>query len=194
MHIKCTLCNLKFSLHCIGRGYAFISTLSRFLAVVREHNNLITIDKNRYLSEAGNRSARSHPFQYHRPNAYTDWLKFSFFPGQLQLGMDLQPNLFLRRQLMGLSPNYNDLWLYRDMASYACPWGLLANSFNCGGFVKDLYCYLFLVLFLSNLCATPTPGFMVKHDRVQYREKEGKVHWVKSRRKYWSRQRFEQTK
>ena len=29
------------------------------------HNNLVTIDKNRYLSEAGNRSTRSHPFQYH---------------------------------------------------------------------------------------------------------------------------------
>ena len=38
------------------------------------------IDKNRYLSEAGrdNRSTRSLPFQYHRPNAYTDGLK-SFF-------------------------------------------------------------------------------------------------------------------
>ena len=45
------------------------------------HNNLVTIDKNRYLSEAGcNRSTRSHPFQYHRPNAYIDGLKFSFFP------------------------------------------------------------------------------------------------------------------
>ena len=33
------------------------------------HNNLVTIDKNRYLSEAGcNRNTRSHPFQYHRPN------------------------------------------------------------------------------------------------------------------------------
>ena len=40
------------------------------------------IDKNRYLSEAGrgNRSPISHPFKYHRPNAYTDRLKFSFFP------------------------------------------------------------------------------------------------------------------
>ena len=45
------------------------------------HNNLVTIDKNRYLSEAGdNMSTRSHPFQYHRPNAYTNGLKFSFFP------------------------------------------------------------------------------------------------------------------
>ena len=45
------------------------------------HNNLVTIDKYRYLSEAGgDRSTRSHPFQYHRPNAYTDRLKFSFSP------------------------------------------------------------------------------------------------------------------
>ena len=29
------------------------------------HNNLVTIDKNRHMSEAGNRSTRSHPFQYH---------------------------------------------------------------------------------------------------------------------------------
>ena len=45
------------------------------------HNNLVTIDKNRYLSEAGNRSTRSHPLQYHNLNAYTDGLKLSFFPG-----------------------------------------------------------------------------------------------------------------
>ena len=44
------------------------------------HNNLVTVDKNRYLSEACNRSTRSHPLQYHRPNAYTDGMKFSFFP------------------------------------------------------------------------------------------------------------------
>ena len=45
------------------------------------HNNLVIIDKNMYLSEAGgNRSTRSHPFLYHRPNACTDGLKFSFFP------------------------------------------------------------------------------------------------------------------
>ena len=46
------------------------------------HDNLVIIDKNRYLSEAGrgNRSTRSHPFQCHRPNAYTDGLKLSFFP------------------------------------------------------------------------------------------------------------------
>ena len=58
------------------------------------------------------------------------------FPGQLQLGMDLQPKLSLRRQLVGLSPKYNDLGLGRDMAWYVCPWGLLVNSFNWGGFVK----------------------------------------------------------
>ena len=58
------------------------------------HNNLVVIDKNRYLSEAGrgNRSTRSHPFQYHRPNAYTG-LNIPFSPGQLQLGMDLQPKM-----------------------------------------------------------------------------------------------------
>ena len=41
------------------------------------HNNLVIPDKNKYLSEAGrgNRSTRYHPFQYHRPNAYTDGLK-----------------------------------------------------------------------------------------------------------------------
>ena len=45
------------------------------------HNNLITVDKNRYLPETGgNRSTKSHPFQYHRPNAYTDGLMFPFFP------------------------------------------------------------------------------------------------------------------
>ena len=46
------------------------------------HNNLVIIDKNRFLSEAGrgNRSTRSHPFQYYHPNAYTDGLNFSFFP------------------------------------------------------------------------------------------------------------------
>ena len=40
------------------------------------HNNLVTIDKNRYPSEAsrGNKSTRSYPFQYHRPNAQrTGW-------------------------------------------------------------------------------------------------------------------------
>ena len=45
------------------------------------HNNLVSTDKNKYLLEAGgNKSTRSHPFQYHCPNAYTDGLKFSFFP------------------------------------------------------------------------------------------------------------------
>ena len=41
------------------------------------------------------------------------------------------------------------------------------NSFNCGGFVKDLYCYLFLVCFLGNLYS---PAIMV----VQYGQKETK--------------------
>ena len=70
------------------------------------HNNLVNIDKDMYLSEAsrGNGSTWDHRFQYHRPNAYTDELKFSlFFPGQVQLGMDLQPKLSL---LTGLSPRY----------------------------------------------------------------------------------------
>ena len=46
------------------------------------HINLVNTDKDRYLSEAsrGNRSTRSHPFQYHRPNTYTDWLKVSSSP------------------------------------------------------------------------------------------------------------------
>ena len=46
------------------------------------HNNLAIINKSRYLSVAGgeSRRTRSHPFQYHRPNAYTDGLKSSFFP------------------------------------------------------------------------------------------------------------------
>ena len=52
------------------------------LTFYKIHNNLVTTDKNRYLSEAGrgNGSTRSHPFQYHHPNAYTDGLKFCFFP------------------------------------------------------------------------------------------------------------------
>ena len=33
------------------------------LTFYKMHNNLVTTDKNRYLSEAGNRSARSHHFQ-----------------------------------------------------------------------------------------------------------------------------------
>ena len=50
------------------------------LTFYKMHNNLVTIDKKRYHSEAGNRSTKSNPFQYHRPNAYTDGLKFYFFP------------------------------------------------------------------------------------------------------------------
>ena len=109
-----------------------------------------------------------------RMHVRTGW-NFLSFPGQLQLGMDLQPKLSLRRQLMGLSLKYNesnDLGWGRDMVWYACPWRLIVNSLNWGGFVKDLYCYL--LFFLSNLCATPTPSsaIMVRHDRVQYREKQ----------------------
>ena len=32
-----------------------------------------------------------------------------------------QAKLSLRRQLMGLSPKYNDIGLGKDMALYACP-------------------------------------------------------------------------
>ena len=80
------------------------------------HNNLVTIDKNRYLSEAGNRSTRSDPLQYHRPNACTDGLKFSFFPRTIATWNGLKPKLSLRRQLMSFSPDYNDLGLGRDIA------------------------------------------------------------------------------
>ena len=72
---------------------------------------------------------------------WTCW-NFLSSPGQWQLGIDLHPKLSLRIQL--ISPKYNNLVLGSDMAWYACPWGLLVNSFNWGGFVKDLY-YLFLV-------------------------------------------------
>ena len=46
------------------------------------HHDLAVVDKNRYLSElgGGSRRTRSHPFQYHRPVAYTDGFKNSFFP------------------------------------------------------------------------------------------------------------------
>ena len=47
-----------------------------------------------------------------RMHIQTDW-NFLTSPGQSQLGMDLQPKLSLRRQLMGLSPKYG---LGRDMA------------------------------------------------------------------------------
>ena len=46
--------------------------------------------------------------------------------------MDLQPKLSLRRQLMGLSPKYNDLGLGRDMAWYACPYALMID-------IEDIY-------------------------------------------------------
>ena len=94
------------------------------LIFYKMHNNLVTVDKNKLLSEAGgNRSTRSHLF--HASNA-----EIFFLPQDNCNGMDLQPKLSLQRQLMGLSPKYNDLELGRDMAWYACPWGLLVNSFN----------------------------------------------------------------
>ena len=56
------------------------------LAFFYKIHNIVTID----LSEAGsNRSTRSHPFQYHRPNAYADGLKFSFFPRTIATGNGL---------------------------------------------------------------------------------------------------------
>ena len=102
------------------------------------HDNLVTIETGVPGPTAFRITARMH--------TRMGW-NFLSFPGQLQLRMDLQPKLSLRRQLIGLSPKYNDLWLGRDMTWYACPWGLLVNSFNWGGFVKDLYCYLFSCLF-----------------------------------------------
>ena len=99
--------------------------------------------------------------------------EFFSSPGQLQLGLTTEA--VSAETVDGLRPKYNELGSGRDMAWYACAWGLQVNSFNWGGFVKDLYCYFFLVCFvLSNLCATPTPVMMVKHDRVQYREKDRK--------------------
>lgn len=46
------------------------------------HHEQVVIDKDKYLSAVSkvSRSTRSHPLQYRRPNAYTDGLKFSFFP------------------------------------------------------------------------------------------------------------------
>ena len=43
---------------------------SAFDLFCKIHYNLVTIDKNRHMSEAGrgNRSSRSHPFQYHYHN------------------------------------------------------------------------------------------------------------------------------
>ena len=57
------------------RAFAYISLLivqrkARFI-----HDNDIT----EHQASRRNRSTRSHPFQYHLPNAYTDRLKFSFF-------------------------------------------------------------------------------------------------------------------
>ena len=57
--------------------------------------------------------------------------------------MDLQPKLSLRR----LRPKYNDLGLGRDMAWYACPGGLLVNSFN----LSKICIVIFFLFFLSTL-------------------------------------------
>ena len=72
--------------------------------------------------------------------------------------------------------NREGLSLSHSVYLHACPWGLLVNSFNWGGFVKDLYCFLFFLL--SNLCAIPTTAMVVKHDRVQFREKERKKVYI----------------
>ena len=42
-----------------------------------------------------------------------------YFTYLIQLGMDLQPKLSLRRQLMGLNPKYNGIGLGRGMSWYA---------------------------------------------------------------------------
>ena len=67
-----------------------------------------------YLSEAskGNRSTRSHPFLYHGLNAYMDELKIAIYPRTIATW---------RRQLMGLSPKYNDLWFGQGHGLDACP-------------------------------------------------------------------------
>ena len=53
------------------------ASLSLFYKI---HSNLAIVNKNMCLSEAdGGRRTRSHPFQCHRPNAYTDGFK-NFFP------------------------------------------------------------------------------------------------------------------
>ena len=56
-----------------------------FFFFYKIHNTLVTIDKTRYLSEAcrGNRGTKSHIFQYHSHNAFTDELKLSFSPGTI---------------------------------------------------------------------------------------------------------------
>ena len=113
-----------------------------------------------YLSEASrwSRSTTSNPFQYHRPNAYTDRLKFSFFPRTIATwnGLTSEAVSDLRRQLMGLSPKYSDLGFGNGHDFDACPWGLLVNTctFSCGGFVKDLY-WLFFSLFLVTYVPHP---------------------------------------
>ena len=55
------------------------ASLSLFYKI---HNNQAIVNKDKYLSESGRGKmrTRSHPFQYHRPVAYSDGLKHSFFP------------------------------------------------------------------------------------------------------------------
>ena len=87
--------------------------------------------------------------------------------------MDLQPKLSLQRQLMGLSPKYNDLGLGRDMAWYDCL-SIVLTEVALSKFCIIIFfsCFFFFFFFfLRNLCVTPTPAMMVRHDREQYREK-----------------------
>ena len=67
------------------------------------HNNIVTADKNWYLSEAGgNMSTRSHPFRYHPSEYIYGRAEIFFLPhDKLQPGIDLKPKLSLQRQLMG---------------------------------------------------------------------------------------------
>ena len=133
------------------------------------YSNLVIIDKNVCLSEVGrgNRWTRAHHFQHHRPSGRAE----IFFLSQDNCNLEwITTEAVSVKAVDGFkSPKYNDLRLGRDMAWYACPCGLLVNSFNWGGFVKDLYCYLCLVFLLSNLCVITTPNIMVRHNRVQYR-------------------------
>ena len=58
----------------------------------------------------------------------------------------IQPKLSLRRQLIGFSPEYNDIGFGQGHGLDVSSWGLLVNSFNWGGFVKDLYKLFFSFL------------------------------------------------
>ena len=50
----------------------------------------------------------------------------------MQLGMDLQPKLSLRRQLMGLRPKYNDLILGRAWLGTVQLEGFFTNTLTPG--------------------------------------------------------------